>query len=164
MRENSILSLLSISMGTRGRLAWRKRKGVETRGGKGDRTTFSRSSPALAPPPPAPFPGVQLKSPPTYRRALLSERLEQASGRLSGIPIKKKASGGRWEEEKGFLSFSFLSSPARFLFPTFEPSLRYKEASAEERVRTLFSARVFLPNRRCFSTNIVAYRGNCFSW
>ena len=103
MRENSILSLLSISMGTCGRLACprrsdsrareknsrRKKKRVEARGGKGQRT-FSRSSPALAPPPPpAPFPRVQLNSPPTYRRALLSEQLGQASGRLSGIPIKK---------------------------------------------------------------------------
>ena len=65
MRENAILSLLSISMGTCGRLACsrrsdsrapeknsrRKKKRVETRGGKGERT-FSRSNP---PPPPPPF-------------------------------------------------------------------------------------------------------------
>ena len=35
-------------------------------------------SPPLVPPPPR-FPGVQLNSLPTYRRALLSERLEQAN-------------------------------------------------------------------------------------
>ena len=37
----------------------------------------------LPPPPPSPnrrFPGLQLNSLPTYRRALLSERLEQAIG------------------------------------------------------------------------------------
>ena len=43
-----------------------------------------RRSLALAPPPPVPpsppFPGVQLNSLSTYRRALLSERLEQARG------------------------------------------------------------------------------------
>ena len=38
-----------------------------------------RRSLALALPRPFPFPGVQLNSLPTYRRALLSERLEQAS-------------------------------------------------------------------------------------
>ena len=45
------------------------------RGGKGERV--------LSPPPPVPprFPGVQLNSLPTYRRALLSERLEQAKVR-----------------------------------------------------------------------------------
>ena len=45
----------------------REKKPGKTRGGKGE------SSPR-----PPRFPGVQLKSLPTYRRALLSERLEQA--------------------------------------------------------------------------------------
>ena len=49
-----------------------KKKRGETRGGKGERT-FD-----VAPTPPPRFPGVQLNSLPTYRRALLSERLEQA--------------------------------------------------------------------------------------
>ena len=33
-----------------------------------------------------------------------------------------------------FFSFPFPSSPARFLFSSLQPSLRYKEASAENRV------------------------------
>ena len=51
----------------------RKKKRGMNRGGKGEKV--------LSPPPPVPprFPGVQLNSLPTYRRALLSERLEQAS-------------------------------------------------------------------------------------
>ena len=47
-----------------------------SRGGKGERTAFSPSRPPRLPP--SRFPGVQLNSLPTYRRALLSERLEQA--------------------------------------------------------------------------------------
>ena len=55
----------------------RRKKMKETREGKGE------SSVALAPPP-VPFPpsrflGVQFNSLPTYRRALLSEPLEQAT-------------------------------------------------------------------------------------
>ena len=46
----------------------RKKKRGKIRGGKGERTV-----------PPPRFPGVQFNSPPTYRRALLSERLEQAN-------------------------------------------------------------------------------------
>ena len=51
----------------------RERKRGETRRGKGERTIAPPSSP-----PPC-FPGVQLNSLPTYCRALLSERLEQAT-------------------------------------------------------------------------------------
>ena len=52
----------------------REKKRGETRRGKGERTLAPPSSPS----PPC-FPGVQLNSLPTYRRALLSERLEQAT-------------------------------------------------------------------------------------
>ena len=51
----------------------RKKRG-ETRRGKGERTLAP-----LPPPPSACFPGVQLNSLPIYCRALLSERLEQAT-------------------------------------------------------------------------------------
>ena len=39
--------------------------------------------------------------------------------------------------KRRFFSIPFPSSPARFLFPSLRPSLRYKEASAEERVTKL---------------------------
>ena len=58
----------------------KQKRGETSRGGKGQRTAFSRSRPPVPPR----FPGVQLSelySLPTYRRALLSERLQQ--GRLS---------------------------------------------------------------------------------
>ena len=50
-----------------------KKKRGETRGGKGEKT--------LSPPSPAPpvFPVYNLTRSPTYRRALLSERLEHAT-------------------------------------------------------------------------------------
>ena len=55
-----------------------KKRG-ETRGGRG------RERP---PSPPPRFPGVQLNSLPTYRRALLCERLEQA---ICQLTVKPKA-------------------------------------------------------------------------
>ena len=42
--------------------------------------------------------------------------------------------GGRKKREPRLFSFPFPSSPAGFLFCSLQPSLRYKEASAEERV------------------------------
>ena len=107
MRENSILSLLSIPMGTCGRLACsrrsdsrapeknsrRKKKRVETRGGKGERT-FSRSTP----PPPPVFPvynSTRLPLTPALYYLNAWNRLADVSLVLSplqrpplGIPIK----------------------------------------------------------------------------
>ena len=54
-----------------------KKERGETRRGKGEKT-----SPALVTPPPPVFPVYNLTRSPTYRRALLSERLEQATRSL----------------------------------------------------------------------------------
>ena len=45
---------------------------------KGEGWSFLALGPPVPPVPPPRFPGVLLNSLPTYRRALLSERLEQA--------------------------------------------------------------------------------------
>ena len=62
---------------SRGKPKKKKRRG-ETRGGKGERTRSLAFASPVPPPRPPRFPGVQLNSLPTYRHALLSERLEQA--------------------------------------------------------------------------------------
>ena len=54
----------------------KEKKRGETRGGKGEKMPFSRSRSPPVPPPVCPV--YNLTRSPTYRRALLSERLEQA--------------------------------------------------------------------------------------
>ena len=91
---------------------------------------------SLSPPrsPPSHFPGVQLNSLPTYRRALLSERLEQAIEKSCPLQMMTVRKG------RVFLVFVYIENPLSPPPPNHHPlKFRGKEVNKTAALLSLSS-------------------------